>query len=68
MNSLGTLGEATDDAWGWITESGLDPKDFDLRTVVQLHYEWQDQGQCFVRREGIFTGLYRDTLDRRPHA
>lgn len=68
MSALGTLGEAIDDAYDWLTESGYDPEDFDLRTVVQLHYEWQEQEQCFVRREGIFAGLYRDTLDRRSQA
>jgi hypothetical protein len=68
MNSLGTLGEAMDDAFDWITESGHDPKDFDLRTVVQLHYTWRVLGQFYERRAGTFLGLYRDSIDRRPPA
>jgi len=59
MNTFGTLGEAIDDAFDWLTESGFDPTQYSLKSVVSLHYTWHESGQYFTRREGHFQGLYR---------
>jgi hypothetical protein len=57
--SLGTLGEALDDAHDWLYESGFNPEDYDLRRVVQLHYSWNEAALSFIRREGSFEGMFR---------